>query len=132
MGKKVQTLENDILMRSIKILDIGYITIIYVSFAILIAKLLDNWLGEFDEGAEKKKSKWRLIFELFIMLWAYGVLIYIVRNVAELIPFPLNGYEGFDHMKVKELKNGTIFAFTFLLFNNYVKDKIKFIYRYIF
>jgi hypothetical protein len=132
MGLQKQSVGNDVLMRSIKILDIGYITIVYIAFAIGCAKLVDQVFGAFDEKAEKKKSKVRLTLEMVLAVWAYGVLIYVVRNVVELIPFPLHGYEGFDHFRVKELKNATVFTFTFLMFSNLLKNKVLFYYQHVF
>jgi len=124
-----QTFENDVLMRSIKILDIGYITVIYVVFSIVIASFVDNIIGKFDEKKESKKPIWRILIEMILAIWFYGVLIYIVRNLVELIPFPLNGYEGFEHKRVKELGNATVFTFTFLIFCDYFKSKISFFYN---
>jgi len=126
-----QTFENDVLMRSIKILDIGYITVIYVVFSIVIASFVDNIIGKFDEKKESKKPIWRILIEMILAIWFYGVLIYIVRNLVELIPFPLNGYEGFEHKRVKELGNATVFTFTFLIFCDYFKSKISFFYNII-
>jgi uncharacterized membrane protein HdeD (DUF308 family) len=116
-------------MRSIKILDIGYITVIYVVFSIVIASFVDNIIGKFDEKKESKKPIWRILIEMILAIWFYGVLIYIVRNLVELIPFPLNGYEGFEHKRVKELGNATVFTFTFLIFCDYFKSKISFFYN---
>ena len=124
-----QTLANDILMRSIKILDIGYITCIYVAFSMSAARLADAVMGKFDEKTEMKKSIPQITLELILLLWAYGVLIYVARNVAEIIPFPLNGVQGFDHLRVKELKNGTVFTLTFLMFCTYVREKVIFYYK---
>jgi hypothetical protein len=49
---KKQDLNHDLLMRGIKVIDIGYITCIYVAFSMLIAKVIDNVMGKFDETAE--------------------------------------------------------------------------------
>ena len=49
-----QSLSNDILMRSIKIVDIGYITILYIITSVICAIITDKVLGEFDEKAEAK------------------------------------------------------------------------------
>ena len=124
-----QSLGNDILMRSIKILDIGYLTIIYVALAVICAKLTDKIFGDFDEEKEKKKTMLNLSLELLLALWMYGVLIYLIRNVVEKIPFPLNGLGGFDHMLVKEVKNPMVFVFVFLMYSNLLKNKITFYYK---
>ena len=127
--KPTQSLGQDILMRSIKMLDIGYLTVIYVFFAIICAKITDMLYGEFDEKKEEQKSLVVLFIELIISLWLYGVLIYVIRNIVPLIPFPLNGFQGFDHLRVKEVYNASIFTFVFLLYCNILMYKIKYFYE---
>ena len=130
LGTK-QSLSNDILMRSIKIVDIGYITILYIITSLICAIITDKVLGEFDEKVEAKKPVWKLTLEFILMVWLYGVLIYIVRNLISLIPFPLDNYHGFSHMKVKELSSAMVFSFTFLLFSKHFKSKLDFYYKFI-
>jgi hypothetical protein len=126
-----QTLGQDLLMRSIKIIDIGYIAVIYMAFSFFFAFLTDKIMGKFDEKKETAKPKWQLTLEVIIAVWAYGVLIYIVRNLVEVIPFPLDGYQGFEHKRVKELGSAIIFSFTYLLFSSYLKSKLSYYYNYI-
>ena len=128
---KSQTVSNDILMRSIKILDIGYIAVLYITMAIICAKMVDRFFGNFDENVEAKKGGVRLTLELVLSVWAYGVLIYLVRNLIGLVPFPLHGYQGYDHYKVKELGSAMVFSFTFLLFSSMLKNKIAFYYNHV-
>ena len=128
---KSQTLSNDILMRSIKIIDIGYITVLYFTFSVILAMLTDKIMGKFNPDIEKQKSILRLTIEMVVTIWMYGVLIYIVRNIVGAIPFPLDTYHGFDHKKVKELNSAMVFTFTYVLFSNYIKSKLLFYYNYL-
>jgi hypothetical protein len=41
--------------RIVKTLDIGYTSTIYLVLAIILAALIDKWLGTYDEAEEKKK-----------------------------------------------------------------------------
>jgi hypothetical protein len=134
MKKKIgshQTLSDDILMRSIKIFDIGYITILYIFISLISATFIDKVMGEFDEKKEKQKSALKLTLEFILTIWLYGILIYVVRNLIELVPFPLEGFHGFSHKQVKELDSAMVFTFTFVLFNRYLKSKLDFYYRFI-
>jgi hypothetical protein len=126
---KQQTLQNDILMRSIKILDIGYIAIIYISFALLLASVIDKIRGKFDEKKEMEKPFWITCLEMVITIWVYGIIIYIIRNIAPLIPFPLDGYQGYEHSRVPELKSASLFIFSFIIFCNYFREKVLFFYK---
>jgi hypothetical protein len=126
-----QSLSNDILMRSIKIIDIGYITVLYISLSLVCAIAVDKVMGEFDEKIEAKKPLWRLTLEFILTIWLYGVLIYVVRNLIELVPFPLDGYQGFSHKRVKELGSAMVFTFTFVLFSKHLKSKLDFYYKFL-
>lgn len=119
--------EKEVLIRSIKILDIGYLAVIYFVLGIVLAKLYDAILGEFDANEEKKKSLLRSILEVICYLWFIGVLLYIVRNVVPLIPFPLDGVYGFKHLRLKEVTSDTLFVISFVQFQKYYQDKIKYI-----
>jgi hypothetical protein len=120
--------KKELIVRSIKILDIGYITIIYVMLGIILAKLCDKKLGDFDEKEADKKSIYQHIFELILLLWLIGVIIYIVRNLVPLIPFPLDGLYGFNHLKMKELTSATFFTISFMYFQVYYQNKIKYVF----
>jgi len=77
----------------------------------------------------KNKSKARLTVELICEMWIYGVFIYIVRNLVGLIPFPLDGYQGFEHKRLKELTNPAVFMFTYIFFSDYLKTKLTYFYN---
>lgn len=120
--------KKEIIVRSIKILDIGYITIIYFILGLILAKICDKKLGKFDEKKASKKTIFQHIFELILYLWFIGVVIYIIRNLVPLIPFPLEGVYGFKHLKVKELTSATVFSISFMYFQVYYQNKIKYIF----
>jgi len=116
--------QKEIIVRGVKIIDIGYITILYFFIGIYLAKAFDNYLGTFDKELEEKKGFWRRTLELIGLIWLYGIVIYIVKNLVEIIPYPLNGISGFNHLLMKELKNATLFIFIFLGFQKHFKDRI--------
>lgn len=126
---KTKALIKEVEIRHLKILDIGYITVIYFFLGIGLAKLFDKLYGKFDPKQEEKKSFLRQTLELIGMMWLSGVVIYIIRNLVEFIPSPFNGIAGFDHLRVKELKNATVFAFIFLFFQSYFKEKLQHYYN---
>ena len=119
----------EIKLRSVKIIDIGYITIIYFVTAVILAKLFGKLYGKFDEKKEDKKTFLLRTLELAGMMWIIGVVTYIVKNVVELIPFPLDGVYGFNHMLMKELKMGAVFTFVFLFFEDHFKSKLTYYYN---
>jgi hypothetical protein len=73
--------------------------------------------------------KFLLFLEICGQLFIIGILVYILRNLIELIPFPLEGIYGYQHTKVRELYSGGI-ALTFGIF--YAQENIKQKLNYIF
>ena len=119
--------KKEVIIRGIKIVDIGFVTAIYALLGISLAKICDKVNGTFDKTKEDKKPTWRILIEVILYLWFIGVTVYVVRNIVPLIPFPLEGIYGFKHDKVKELLNATMFSITFLYFQTYYHAKIEYL-----
>lgn len=113
----------EILIRSIKILDIGFITIIYFISAILISKFLNYLFGPYDPEKDKDKSKYLIGLELCGIIWLMGISIYLIRNIVEKIPSPFDTMYGFQHNKVKELSSAGIY--TIILYQSFTYFKLK-------
>jgi hypothetical protein len=111
-------------LRTVKIMDIGFVTAIYFLLGTFLAKLFDTLCGDFDEEKEHKKSLVLQTVEIIGMMWLYGIIIYFIRNLVELIPFPFDGLYGFNHRQLKELQNAGVFTFIFLYSQQYFKDKL--------
>lgn len=116
---------SDIVLRGIKIVDIGFITCIYFSLGYVSAFAYDKVLGEFDEAAAKRKSTVRLTAELIFHVWTIAVLTYVIRNVAELAPFPLNGVYGYNHYRLKELTIAPVFSLVIITFQDHLRAKMR-------
>ena len=119
----------DIPFRLIKILDIGYVTAIYFVVAIILAKIFDEMYGPFNKAAEEKKGMLQRTVELILMMWVYGIVIYLIRNIVELIPSPFDGMYGFEHDRLAELKYAAVFTFIFLYFHSYFREKLMYYYN---
>lgn len=119
-NKGKQTLFNDVEMRSIKLLDIGYITCVYFFIGHYLAKFLDSiynkYLGVINPN--KKYNQTLIISEVILQTVVTGIVVYFGRNLVYYIPFPLNRYHGFDHMKVREVTSAG-FLSTFLIMFQY-------------
>lgn len=118
----------DLVLRGIKIIDIGYITTIYFFIAILVARTIDKTLGPYDKDHDKDKHTLRIAFELIGLIWLVGTTTYITRNIVELIPFPLDGVYGFEHKRVKELGSGAVFVFVVMFFSYHLRAKMEYFY----
>jgi len=101
-------------VRLIKILDIGYITVLYFISAYLVSKLFNYVFGKYEPNVDTNKSTFVIGIELCGLIWLLGISTYIVRNIIELIPSPFEDIYGFHHKKVKEL--GSAAVYTLILF----------------
>ena len=118
----------DVALRLMKMVDIGYIAVIYFVFAYAIAIGLDAVLGPFDLAANENKSRVRIFAELMGQCWLFGVITYIARNLVELIPFPFDGVLGFNHRAVKELGGAAVFSMILLWNSHNFIAKMEYLY----
>lgn len=125
----MNNIQNEIIIRSIKIIDIGFLTVLYFFLAFFSSVYIDNKLGPFDAKKADKKKIFSLFFEIIIHIWLIGILTYFIRNIIELIPYPLNNINGYNHSMVKELNGGVFFPFLFFLFQRNLQDKLIYIYK---
>jgi hypothetical protein len=110
----------------VKLLDIGYVSLLYFLFGIVFAKGFDMLYGKFDKDKYKDKPKWKLFIEIILHIFAIGVVAYLLRNVVERIPYPLDGVAGFKHSLLKELEGGHILTVVIILFQKNLEEKVRY------
>lgn len=118
----------EIIIRGIKMIDLGFIAAIYIPLGFIVAKLMDKIEGPIKLDKLKKKSVYTIALELLLFFWLVGIIWYIVRNIVPLIPFPLDGIWGYDHLKVKELHSATLFAIMLFVISKNYKLKADYLY----
>ena len=111
-------------MKIDKILDIGYITIIYFLFAFCVAFLFDHVMGIYDVEIQNVKSLFQLLIEIICHFWLLGLVCYYIRNLVENINFPLNYYLDLNHKRIKELNAGAIFTFVLFFYQSSLHSKM--------
>ena len=119
-------MNNEFLTRNgLKMIDIGYLTIVYVTVSFLFSFFLDKWISKFDKEEDKKKSTIRLIFEMYFYFIVISIAAFLLRNAIKKLPLP-HGEIGNEHIKrVSEINGGVIFAFAIFFFQQNLKDKIN-------
>lgn len=110
-----------------KITDIGLLTVYYFIVGFLISVGIDKVLGEFDETEYEKISTVQIVAEISIHLFGLGVIMYIMRNIFERVPFPLEGYGGYKHILLKEIQGGIVLSFVLLFFQDNLTAKINYL-----
>ncbi len=126
--QKKQPLKEDIILRSIKVFDIAFITFLYGITALIGVTYLDKYIYvnvNLDKTTTDDKKSNKLIFiEILIFLAINGICAYFVRNLIQMIPFPFEGVYGFSHMKVNEVKTGAIIVVILTTFSVRLQNKI--------
>ena len=124
--KKMPLLQ-DVLIRTNKMIDIGYITAIYFIFGAIVANIITKLQTEFKNENEDKRTVINSSLSLILLIWMNGVLIYFARNIVELIPYPFDTFFGFHHKKVKELGAATAFTFVLLYYQPNLNKMMKYL-----
>ena len=111
----------------LKILHIGYFTIIYLVFGYLYTKLFEMIYGKFDTDSENQKPIGMQILELISMLWFAAVFLFIIYRGAHKIPHPkiFKNYRYNYSEHFKAIRESGIFIFMFLFFQNSIFDKVS-------
>ena len=87
----------EILITLIKCIAIIYITVIYVSFGIFMASLIDKFYSKIFKKEDNKKTNIKIISEIVTIVSTIAISTYILRNLILFVPFPLDNQYGFDY-----------------------------------
>ncbi len=112
-----------------KTTDLALSSVYFFLFA-LGASILLNFLSQFYEAYTMKdktaeKSLGRLMFEIISNIFFIVFALWIIRNVVERIPFPLEGYGGYAHAKLSLSTTIMLSSVTMLFFQTSLMDKIR-------
>lgn len=121
-------MKHPFLFQLVKMADIGLITVLYSTIGLVLAKLFERFDVPVDRDAESKKSTFRVFLEYALIIFFIGVMTYIVRKFVSKIPSPFDGNYGLEHAQIKELSNVAIFVFTFLSFQDHLKEKTEILF----
>jgi hypothetical protein len=122
------TIKKEIITRLIKIIDIAFITFLYGIAGMFFAIVLDKYIFKYISFQKKDdidKNKWILFFEILVCLTINGIVAYLLRNTLQMIPFPFNGIYEFSHLRVNEVKSGSIIVTILMYFSKILREKIS-------
>jgi hypothetical protein len=124
----INKLKRESIIRGLKIIDISFITILYFIVGFICSRYINRFYTTINPNY-KQTSKWILFLQVCGQLMVVAILVYIIRNVVSLIPFPFEGFYGYEHFRVKELHSGGV-ALGFGIFYGQtdLKDKIEYIF----
>jgi hypothetical protein len=96
--------------RLIKLLDIGYVVGLYIVTGIMIGIALSLAIPAFDARAADRLPFSVVLLEVIGHFWLLSLLVYAVRQVAEVFPSPWHNVAGLDHFRLKELNQPALFT----------------------
>lgn len=114
---------------ALKFLDIFLLSTYYFVIGFFIASSIDFIIGKFSSQDDKEKPTWILFLEAIWYTFVLSIIFYIIRNIIERIPFPLDGLYGFQHSRVKERSGDVIFVFILFYFQEYYIKKLHFLHN---
>jgi hypothetical protein len=128
--------KHEISIRTIKIVDIGYLFAAASVIGYISARILAHTF-KFDKSRYEKnaKGKFKLAFEIIFEMSLIGMVVYASRQVIQALPYPLDGnkgwnppegFVGFRHKKLREWENPYPIAFFIILMQDSLKAKIAY------
>jgi hypothetical protein len=121
----MKNLEKEIVIRTIKIIDIGYASVVYIISAIILVSILNKLSGKYDKTVEEKKSTIRLFGDVILRTWIIAIFAYIVRNLFQMIPWPFEGVYGYKHLLVKEVIHSSLFVSFMVIFDHNLQGHVS-------
>lgn len=118
------TMSKEITIRSIKMVDISLLGVYYLFGGIVLSLIIDKLFPVYDEEVYSNKSSQEIFLEVCLNISLIMIIVYILRNIVEKIPFPLDGVAGYEHKRVSEIKGGVLIAFAVITFQPNFKNKV--------
>ena len=116
--------KKECILRIIKIIDIAYIFSFYALAGFFCSLFINKIFPIYTKDKYKRYSKGKLIAEICIQFATIGVIVYLIKNLFQLLPFPFDGIYGYQHDKVKQLESALPLIYTILYFQDHLKDKL--------
>jgi hypothetical protein len=117
-------MKTEVIIRIIKIFDIVYVFTLYVLGAFVHSLILSSLFKNYNKAEYDKKSSIKIFIEICLIFACIGILVYFTKNFFELIPFPLDGYKGYNHSKLKEINTAIPLTYTILFFQRGLRKKL--------
>ena len=116
------------LFQLVKMADIGFITILYATIGLFLAKVFEYFDKPIETELEEKKHTLQIFIEFLLIIFLVGVFSYFAQLVVNAVPSPFEGQYGLQHSRLKQLGNVGIFIFIFLYFQDHLKEKMQFLF----
>jgi hypothetical protein len=113
----------------VKMADIGFISILYASIGLILAKIFEVFDKPLHKESESKKYRLQIFLEFLFIIFFVGIISYFAQFLVNCIPSPFEGQYGLHHYRLRELGNVSIFIFVFLYFQKHLVEKMQFLFE---
>jgi len=116
----------NILFVVVKVIGIIYAVVLFSIFGLINANILDYvFIKDEDDDKDKQHTPIQNMLTILKLTISVAILCFIGRNIIERIPFILENVQGFEYMRLKEIKSGSILLFFSILFSSAYHKVIK-------
>jgi hypothetical protein len=105
----------------VKTLGVAWVGVLCFVFAFLVSRFIDKFTPELD----KSKSKWMTFVEVCFQFGIIGAIVYASRRFIKNIPFPFEGWYGYEHSALGELRSLPLMVFIFMFFQTKTQEKMR-------
>ena len=122
---KIDEIDDSYFIRDIKMIDISLLGVYYLICGIISAIIINKIFQEIEQsrGDNKEESNSYKAFRIILRTALIMISAYLMRNIVREIPFLLDGYFGYEHLRLKEMNGGVIIAFSIIALQpEYRKD----------
>tara|TARA_Y100000748_G_scaffold255991_1_gene222234 strand:+ start:750 stop:1196 length:447 start_codon:yes stop_codon:yes gene_type:complete len=108
---------NSIMLRNIKVIDIGLLGIYYFIGSIIFISVFNKFfrmLFKTEKYPVEKVSTQTLFLQACLQAGSISIISFYLRHFVRSIPYVFNGMYGYDHTRTKEINGGVVIAFAMI------------------
>lgn len=99
-----------------------YVSTIYIILGIFFTYQLDKYVFyyfgyEFDVKYVNSTPLYLLITNIILTFSVISIIVYLIRNFVQIIPFPFTQYETFDYHEIREVYTGSLLIIIMITFS---------------
>lgn len=119
---------SDIARRTFKMLDIALCSTYYFFLVLVSSFILNQLFGAFDRQLYDNMTTAEVVLRTLVHGIAIALTAYLLRNIVNTIPFPLEGTAGYIHTFTKEVNGGVVLVVLAVAFQNSFLQKCRYVY----
>lgn len=117
----------------IKLIGISYVTVLHVVLSLAVSKFIDIIIPNIEIDPNIKREPLpRCISLIFLNIILVSLAFYLIRNIVDKIPFPLNNMYGYNHSKLKERNNIILSSFLLSYYQTKMRARIDMVFKHLF